>query len=143
MQPSRDRRTELQHPAPHRFVGDVEPSFGQQFLDIAIAQGEEEIQPDRVLDDLGRKAMTAVAERSHADILSDTPLAPDRVSVTMPLEDMWRELEAGDRSPARISAGCALQARRTQLPEMAAAAKPSEQPRTESCVVSGNGRCEA
>jgi hypothetical protein len=37
-----------------------------------------------VLDDLGRKAMTAVAERSHADILSDTPLAPDRVSVTMP-----------------------------------------------------------
>jgi len=26
---------------------------------------------------------------------------------------------------------------------MAAAAKPSEQPRTKSCVVSGNGRCEA
>ena len=43
----------------------------------------------------------------------------------------------------RICAGCALQARRTQLPEMAAAAKPSKQPRTESCVVSGNGRCEA
>ena len=43
----------------------------------------------------------------------------------------------------RICAGCALQARRTQLPEMAAAAKPSEQPRTESCVASGNGRCEA
>jgi hypothetical protein len=43
----------------------------------------------------------------------------------------------------RFYAGCALQARRTQLPEMAAAAKPSEQPRTESCVVSGNGRCEA
>ena len=43
----------------------------------------------------------------------------------------------------RFCPGCALQARRTQLPEMAAAAKPSEQPRTESCVVSGNGRCEA
>ena len=42
-----------------------------------------------------------------------------------------------------ICGGCALQARRTQLPEMAAAAKPSEQPRTESCVVSGNGHCEA
>jgi len=26
---------------------------------------------------------------------------------------------------------------------MAAAVKPSEQPRTESCVVSGNGHCEA
>jgi hypothetical protein len=79
-QPSRDRGTELEHPSPHRFVGDVEPSFGQQFLDIATAQGEAEIQPNRVLDDLGREAMAAVAERSHAVILSDTPLAPDPVS---------------------------------------------------------------
>jgi hypothetical protein len=62
-QSSRDRRTELQHLSPIRFVRDVEPSFGQEFLDIAIAQGEAEIQPDRVLNDLGRKAMTAVAER--------------------------------------------------------------------------------
>jgi hypothetical protein len=29
-----------------------------------------------VLNDLGREAMAAVAERSHADILPDTPLAP-------------------------------------------------------------------
>jgi hypothetical protein len=33
--------------------------------------------------------------------------------------------------------------RSTQPPEMAAVAKPSEQLRTESCVASGNGRCEA
>jgi len=83
-QPSRYRRTELQHPAPHRFVGDVEPAFGQQFLDIAVAQGEAEIEPNRVMDDLGREAMAAVAERSHDLILPDTPLAPDPVSVTMP-----------------------------------------------------------
>jgi len=83
-QASRDRGTELPHPAPHRFVGDVEPSFGQQLLDIAVAQGEVEIEPDRVLDDLGRGAMAAVAERSHADILPDMPLAPDPVSVTGP-----------------------------------------------------------
>jgi hypothetical protein len=38
-----------------------------------------------VLDDLGREAMAAVAERAHADILSDTPLASDPVSVTIPL----------------------------------------------------------
>ena len=76
----RDRGTELQYLAPHRFVGDVEPSFGQQLLDIAVAQGEAEIEPNRVLDDLGREAMTAVTERSHADILPDTPLAPDRSS---------------------------------------------------------------
>src|SRR5215472_7865469 len=30
---SRDRGTEFQHPVPHRFVGDVETSFGEQFLD--------------------------------------------------------------------------------------------------------------
>ena len=47
-QPAPDRRAELQHPAPHRFVGDVEPYFGQQFFDIAVAQGEAEIEPDRV-----------------------------------------------------------------------------------------------
>src|SRR5205814_7902247 len=84
-QPSGDRGTELEHPSPHRFVGDVESSFSQQFLDIAVAQGEAEIEPDRVLDDLGREAMAAVAERSHTDILPDTPLAPDPASVTMPL----------------------------------------------------------
>src|SRR6516164_6627299 len=72
------------YPAPHRFIRDVEPSFGQEFLDVSITQGEAEIQPDGVLDDLWREGMAAVAERSHADILSDTPLAPDPVSVTMP-----------------------------------------------------------
>jgi hypothetical protein len=38
-----------------------------------------------VLDDFGREAMAAVAERSHAVMLSDPPLAPDSVSMTMPL----------------------------------------------------------
>jgi hypothetical protein len=33
---------------------------------VAVAQGEAEIEPDRVLDDLRRKAMAAIAERSHA-----------------------------------------------------------------------------
>src|SRR5215472_12120436 len=65
---SRDRGAELQYPSAHRFMGDVESSFGQQLLDIAVAQGEAEIEPNRVLDDLGREAMAAVAERSHGEI---------------------------------------------------------------------------
>ena len=60
------------------------PRSARSILDVSITQGEAEIQPDGVLDDLGREAVAAVAERSHADILSDTPLAPDPVSVTMP-----------------------------------------------------------
>jgi len=59
-QSSRDRRTELQHQTPHRLIGDVEPAFGRQLLDIAVAQGEAGIQPDRVLDDLGWEAMATV-----------------------------------------------------------------------------------
>jgi hypothetical protein len=43
----------------------------------------------------------------------------------------------------RICAGCALKAHGVQFPEMETAAKPSSQPRTESCVMSGNGHCEA
>jgi hypothetical protein len=66
---SRDRGTELQHPSLHCFVEDVEPSFGRRFLDIAVAQGEAEIEPNRLLDDLAREAIAAVAERDHADIL--------------------------------------------------------------------------
>jgi hypothetical protein len=71
---ARDRRAEFQHPAPHRFIGDVEPTLGQQFLYVSVAQGEAEIKPNCVLNDLGRKAMSAVGERSHLDILSGTPL---------------------------------------------------------------------
>src|SRR5690242_260403 len=66
---ARDQPAEFQHPAPHGFIGDVEPTLGKQFLHISVAQGEAEIKPDRVLDDLGREAMTAVRERSHLDIL--------------------------------------------------------------------------
>src|SRR5207247_8308293 len=82
-QPPRDRGTELQHPAPHRFTGDVEPTLGEKILDVAVAQREAETEPNCVLDDLGREAMAAVAERSQADILPDFA-APRPVSVTMP-----------------------------------------------------------
>jgi hypothetical protein len=36
------------------------------------------IQPDGVLDDLGREAMAAIAERGHADFLPDTCWLPAR-----------------------------------------------------------------
>ena len=72
---ARDQGAKFQHPAPHRFIGDVKPTLGQQFLDVPVAQGQAEIQPDRVLDDLGRKAMTAVGEPGHLDILPGTALS--------------------------------------------------------------------
>src|SRR5215218_8390372 len=65
-QPSREERPEFQHPAPDRFVGQVGPTFGKELLDIAVAECEAQIDPDRVLDDLGREAMAAVGEGGHA-----------------------------------------------------------------------------
>jgi len=44
---------------------------------------------------------------------------------------------------AGICEGCALQAHEILWSEMITVVKPSQQPRTESCVVSGNGHCEA
>ena len=63
--------------------------------------------------------------------------APERVrTVARPAVKHPRWEPYAGKLHVRFCAGGALQARRTQLPEMAAAAKPSEQPRTESCVVS-------
>ncbi len=45
--------------------------------------------------------------------------------------------------PSGSVRGCALKALVIQLPEMEAAVKPSSQPRTKSCVMTGNGHCEA
>jgi hypothetical protein len=39
---ARDQRAEFQHPAPHRFIGDFEPTLGEQFLHVSVAQGEAE-----------------------------------------------------------------------------------------------------
>jgi hypothetical protein len=82
---SRNRRAELQHPTPHRFIGDVEPALGEQFLHVAVAQREAEMESDRVLDDLGRKTMAAIAERSHAATLTLQAALARPVSVTKPL----------------------------------------------------------
>jgi len=49
----------------------------------------------------------------------------------------------GHEAHVRICGGCALQAHEIQPPEMAAVVKLSQQLRTESCVVAGNGPCEA
>ena len=53
-------------PAAHRFVGDVDAALGQQVLDIAIAQGEPKVEPDRVLDDDRREATASVGNGAHA-----------------------------------------------------------------------------
>jgi hypothetical protein len=47
----------ISDPTPDRFMGDVDPALGEEFLDVTIAQREAEIEPHRVLDD--RRSATA------------------------------------------------------------------------------------
>jgi hypothetical protein len=90
------------HLTPHRFVGDVEVALGQQFFDIAVAA---EIEPDCVLDDLGREPMAAITGQGHADILPYS--ATDPVSVTMPGRERQpvRSVEPVDIDGGRMSRG--------------------------------------
>jgi hypothetical protein len=101
-QPSSDRGAKLQHLTSYRFIGDVEPAFGEQFLHVAVAQGETEIEPDRVLDDLRRKAMAAIAEQSHAaTVTSERPCLRDKAAH---LDDGYDRaiLIQGDEEPAQV-----------------------------------------
>src|SRR5450432_939729 len=62
----RDHRPEMIHPTPNGLVGDRDAAFRQQIFDVAEAQGEPEIKPDRLLNDLGREAIPAVADFLHS-----------------------------------------------------------------------------
>jgi len=77
-------RPELQSPAAHRLVGNIQAPLGQKLLDVALAQGKPEIKPDRVLDDRRREAVAPIGERGHFTTLADRPLPSDPVAVTKP-----------------------------------------------------------
>ena len=101
----------------------------------------------RWLKSLRRRSQRAVHELGEIHQLN-RPLLPvdqDTTPTTMsPLRRQNPREEPGALAAhAGICAGCALKAHVTQSPGMAAAAKLSQQPRTKSCVVSGNGHCEA
>jgi hypothetical protein len=57
--------SELQDPSPHRFVGDIQPTLREQVFDVAIAQRETEIEPNRVPDNRWRKPVAGERDR-HA-----------------------------------------------------------------------------
>lgn len=52
-----DERTELVDPASNGFSADLDAPLRKQFLDVADAQGEPEIQADRMTDHVRREPM--------------------------------------------------------------------------------------
>ena len=50
------------HPATNPLVRQYNSSLREQILDVARAQGEPQIQPDRLSDGLGREAAAVIAD---------------------------------------------------------------------------------
>jgi hypothetical protein len=53
-------RAEFLTPLPDRLIGHDNSPLGEEILDIAEAQTEAMVRPDRIADDLGRKTITGV-----------------------------------------------------------------------------------
>src|SRR5215472_9651219 len=60
-----DRGSDVFHPAAYRLIGNHDPAFSQQVLDIAEAEGEPGIGPDGLLDDHRWEAITSVPDLGH------------------------------------------------------------------------------
>ena len=56
-------RAKLQAPAPYRFVGHDDATFGKEFFDFTKAQTESMIQPHSVTDNFGRESVALVTDR--------------------------------------------------------------------------------
>jgi hypothetical protein len=61
----RDLGSKVVYPATHGLIRYRDPALSQQIFDVPEAQGEPEIEPDCLLDDLQRKPVTALANLSH------------------------------------------------------------------------------
>src|SRR5271169_5226273 len=53
------------HPTPNRLIGHRRPAFRQQIFDVAQAEGEPEVEPYRLVNDLRRETISAVADFLH------------------------------------------------------------------------------
>jgi hypothetical protein len=58
-QVSRKLQPERPDPSPDRLVRNIEAAFCQEFLDVAVAEREAQIEPDGVADDVGRESVSA------------------------------------------------------------------------------------
>ena len=60
-----DHRPEVVHPAAHDLVRDRDPALRKQILDVAEAEREPQIEPNRLMYDLRREPISGVADFIH------------------------------------------------------------------------------
>src|SRR5208283_4283481 len=53
------------HPTPNRLIGHGHSAFRQQIFDVAQAEGEPEVEPYRLVNDLRRETISVVADFLH------------------------------------------------------------------------------
>src|ERR1700719_4119428 len=61
-----DHRPEVVHTAAHGLVRDRDAALREQILDVTKAQCEPEIEPNRLMYDLGREPISGVADFPHS-----------------------------------------------------------------------------
>ena len=84
LNPPRICPAEFQDPSSNCLIREVETTLGKQVLNVPIAQRETAIQPDGMLDDDRRKAVTTVRYLAHSETLKHRPCRSHGVNVTMP-----------------------------------------------------------
>src|ERR1700730_18256473 len=62
-------RSELEDPAAHGLVGDIDAALSHEVLDVAIAQSEPNVKPNRVPDNRCRKVVVAIGDAGHRGTL--------------------------------------------------------------------------
>ena len=93
LNPPRIGPTEFQDPSSNCLIRDVETTLGKQVLNVPIAQRETAIEPDGMLDDDRRKAVTTVRYLAHSETLKHRPCRSHAVNVTMPTV-LWLYVDA-------------------------------------------------
>ena len=84
LNPPRICPAEFQDPSSNCLIREVETTLGKQVLNVPIAQRETAIQPDGMLDDDRRKAVTTVRYLAHSETLKHRPCRSHGVNVIMP-----------------------------------------------------------
>src|SRR5208337_1612208 len=84
-QVGRDHRSEMVHPTPNGLVRHRHSALRQQILDVTQAEGEPEVEPYCLVNDLGRETIPGVADLVHPRWATRPPRTPQAQSaVTMP-----------------------------------------------------------
>src|SRR5271157_2279567 len=89
------------HPTPNGLVGHRHSALRQQILDVTQAEGEPEVEPYCLVNDLGRETIAGVADLVHPRGATRPPRTPQAQSaVTMPFQVIVRLAGLGERASA-------------------------------------------